>query len=147
MSPEVSHSFDETEYSGYKEIPEEDQIPYAEFLKGKPVEVGKMIIGVKPKDLFTYQKWIDDNKIMNVMGYVNEGNPLLHQITGYIHHHTKFDKDILVVGNGNHRALYALLNRLPINVEIKEHPEITADINPFRITNNAKRYGDRFGGL
>lgn len=123
---------------------ERPKVPYKEYLQGTPVEIGTVITDVKPRDLFTYQKWLSDEKISNVYEYVMTDNPRLNQITGYFHYHNKFDKDVLVIGNGNHRALYALLSGKKINVEIESPPELKEKENPFRLTNLAKKYPGSF---
>lgn len=121
-------------------------IPYQEFLKNRSAETGSVVTGVKPNDLFTYQTWIDDEKIANVLNYVASGDPQLENITGYLHFHPKFDRNVIVIGNGNHRALYALLSGRRINVELSE-PNVEREENPFRINNLLKKYGNVFSSL
>lgn len=127
-----------------EEKPQPLLIPYKEFLKGLPVETGTILTEVKPHDLFTYQKWLSDEKIINVYDYIETENPRLNQITGYFHYHDKFDKDVIVIGNGNHRALYALLTGKKINVEIENPPNVAVNENPFRLTNLARKYPGSF---
>ena len=138
MSPEQQRPIIEGEK------PQPLLIPYKEFLKGIPIETGVILTDVKPHDLFTYQTWLSDEKIINVYGYIENDNPLLNQITGYFHYHDKFDKDVIVIGNGNHRALYALLTGKKINVEIENPPNIEVKKNPSRLTNLAKKYPGSF---
>lgn len=121
-------------------------VPYREYLKTRTAEVGTVIDDVKPADLFTFQRWLDDTKIANVLDYASTGNPRLDYITGFLHHHTKFDKNVIVIGNGNHRGLYALIKRRKLSVEIRE-PNEEYDENPFRISNLLKKYGNPFANL
>lgn len=141
----IPHSPD-PDLSGYREVPPEDRVTYNSFLQGEDVEPGKMIVDIKPRDLFTYQDWVDEHKIMNVLSYSRNNNPLLTQITGYLYFHPKFEREVIVIGNGNHRTIYAIIHGTKINVEIKDPPEEKKETNPFRITNTLKKYGDMFTG-
>jgi hypothetical protein len=122
-------------------------IPYKDFLVTNEAAPGTVLINVKPRELFTYQHWTDINKIINVLRYVEEGDPLLYQLKGHLHYHTKFEENVVVVGNGHHRALYAIHAGSRVNVTLVEPPKMVTDENPFRITNLDKKYGNVFGGL
>jgi hypothetical protein len=121
-------------------------VPYSEFLKTNSAEVGTVIIDVEPRDLFTYQDWIDIAKVENVMTYYLTNDPRLSMISGYLHFHTKFRRNVIVVGNGNHRGLFALIKHRKIDVTIEEEPQSDKP-NPFKLSNLLKKYGDPFSGL
>jgi len=122
------------------------KVSFKEFLATSEAESGSVIEGVKPSELFTTQDWLDDAKVANVLGYIEDRDPRLTEITGYLHYHTKFDRNVIVIGNGNHRALYALISGKRIDVAI-EDPRILLKENPFRLKNLLKKYGNVFSSF
>lgn len=133
----------------HKDIPtpeERHKISFKGFLETGEAEVGSIITGVKPRELFTYQAWVDDNKIANVLRYAEDQSPELNQITGYIRFHTKLDRNIMVIGNGNHRALYAMINGRTLDFLVGE-PTVIHKENPFQLTNVIKKHGNPFVNL
>lgn len=126
-----------------EEIPE---ISFRDFLKTREADEGTIIRAVKPSELFTYQTWLDENKIANVLNYIEDQSPELDQLTGYVRFHSKLDKNILVIGNGNHRALYALVSGRTVDLSIGKATVEHKD-NPFRLSNLVKRYGNPFTNL
>src|SRR5688572_16811648 len=119
------------------------EIPYREFSGQESYEPGTVITKVSPRELFTYQDWVDNRKIINVMRYIDEGNPLLNRIEGYTHYHTVFEENVIVIGNGNHRALFALESGKRVDIVLREAPT-QHDKNPFRLTNLHLKYGNIF---
>ncbi len=132
-------------------IPQEEvdittKVEYREFLKDPSAEPGVIITQAKPRDLFTYQNWVDQEKIRNVIKYATEDDPRLNQVTGYLHFHDKFGKNVIVIGNGHHRALYAMEQGAKVDLTLESPPTEHAD-NPFRLSNLAKKYGNIYHGL
>jgi hypothetical protein len=133
-------------HEDFKPAEEEHRISLKDFLKTREADLGTIITGVKPIDLFTYQSWLDDSKIANVLNYAEMQSPELNQITGYIQYHPKLEKNIMVIGNGNHRALYAIAMGRTIDLAV-EKPTILHKENPFRLTNVIKKHGNPFVNL
>ena len=121
-------------------------VPYKEFFETNKAEPGTVLVDVKPRDLFTYQGWTDDNKVMNVLNYAEENDPRLYSVTGYVHYHTKFQENVLVIGNGHHRALYALHTGNRVDFTVEDYTPESKE-NPFRLTNLVRKYGNIFGSL
>lgn len=121
-------------------------ISFKEFLKTNDAEIGTIIRGVKPRELYTYQKWLNDTKVANVLSYIENQSPALDQITGYLRYHPVFDENVLVIGNGTHRALYALVSGRTVDIRLdKERTEHTD--NPWRVFNLVRKYGNPFINL
>lgn len=118
-------------------------IPYSEFSRQEHYAYGTTITQVPPRELFTYQERISTEKIVNILGYVEEDNPLLSIVSGYTFFHTIFEENVIVVGNGNHRTLYAMENRKKVDVVLWQNPE-PKDENPARFTNLHRKYGNIF---
>ncbi len=130
-----------------EEIDTTVKVNYREFLKDPNAEPGVIITQAKPRDLFTYQNWVDQEKVRNVIGYASEDDPRLNKVTGYLHFHDKFGENVIVIGNGHHRALYAMEQGSRIDLILENPPTTEHAENPFRLSNLAKKYGNIYHGL
>lgn len=96
-------------------------IPYSEFKRLPVPEAvqlppGTLVQGVKPRELFTLQDWLEPEKAARaIKDFINDG--CVTQPIGYAKE--VLGKQALVIGEGVHRSGCALVNGMRVDVRIE----------------------------
>lgn len=91
-------------------------ISYADFKKTAVIEPGTIINSVRPSNLYTTQNWISEKKVSAALSREVEPEDRF-PISAYIHEDK--GKRVLVLGDGNTRAIVAWVRGVLIEVTIK----------------------------
>lgn len=110
-------------YVPYSETGDPILLPYKQWKK-KPdlVDPGTFIIDIPPKELFTTQDWLDPEKMKRAMVAQDEMYDDAYTVPGVIFEHPKdYMGFVLVLLEGNHRAVHAAHTGHRINFQVTDH--------------------------
>lgn len=134
----------QTESGIYVPISENEPVilmPFKEWNKKRDfLEPGACITDVPPRELFTTQDWLREDKMIRAVEAQEEWVDDAFLVPGVIFAHPKEKMGIIpVLLEGNHRTVNAANNGYKINLEIVDY-EMDDKKQVWRITNLLKKY-------
>lgn len=116
-------------------------LPFKEWRKEKTfLEPGMCITDVPPRELFTTQDWLRDDKMIRAVEAQEELVDDAFLVPGIIFSHPKIHMgNVPVILEGNHRTVNAANNGFKINLQIVDK-HLQPNTQVWRITNLIKKY-------
>ena len=117
-------------------------LSYSDFKRIGAIEEGAIIERVKPMSLYTTQDWISVRKVSDALGREVETTGK-YPVSAYIQEREK--GRILVLGDGNTRAIVAWIRGVPVDVIVKGF--LPKDQRCISLSLLKRRYRDLFVGF
>lgn len=114
-------------------------ITYNSLRETKAIAPGTVVAGVKPQDLWTTQGWIEEKKVQDALSRDCKTDDC-YPTRGYLHKHK--GKNILVLGDGNTKAIVAWIRGQRVEFTIEGELPKGADCTPLSRLKN--QYNDLF---